>query len=184
MTKSRSLALALAPQLLALIALAQPWFTISMLVDNSNVELGAFDGAKTFATASPLALLALAALAVAAISAAKTRLVAIALIAVSSLLSLSFLVPRILAQDVSSLDSQLDRLTGIANTHGLDEVSISASSWPFIWAALTFASLLFSIWMLRSASAWASEDKSRVSARSKSKDRRTATSIDLWDEQR
>ena len=77
MSRTRALAIALAPQLLALIVLAQPWFKVSMQVDGSTVELGSFDGATTFAATSPIALLSLAALSVVAISAAKTRIAAI-----------------------------------------------------------------------------------------------------------
>lgn len=186
MNKTRSVSLAFGLQVLALIAISQPWFIVSMVVEGSSASLGSFDGAKTFAIVGPLALLSIAALAVTTISAHKTRFLAVVLTALASLAALIDAVPRVLAKDISGLDGQLDRLTGIANTHGLDTLAISVSVWPYLWALFTFASLLVAAWMLRLSTTWTNEDRSAAASKLKPRAKAAAStsSIDLWDDQR
>lgn len=157
-----------------------------MAVDGAKVQLGVFDGASAFPSATPLALLALAALAVTAISQSFTRRVAIILVATSSLVALLLTLPQILNQDVSALDGQLDRLTGIANTHGLENVEITSYWFAYAWVALAAACVAFSIWMLRSSATWSNQDRSSDSSKKSStpSKKQPKTSIDLWDDQR
>lgn len=188
MSKPRALSLALLPQLLALLVLAQPWFKISMLVDGNNVELGSFDGATTFPATSPIALLSLAALAVIAISAAITRVIAILILITANLTSLILIAPMILQRQISALDSQLDRLTGIANTHGLANVSVTTTALEYVWLATVGLSVAIGIWLLRQAKSWSNEDKSTIARerlpKKRSSKAENESSIDLWDNQR
>jgi hypothetical protein len=190
MTKSRSLAIALALQVAALLSLSQTWFVISMTADDSLVQLGAFDGASAYPAAASLSLLNLAALAIVAISSSKTRTIAIAITAVSSLAALVVILPMALNMDVSALDGQLDRLTGIANTHGLQSLDISSSAFVVLWVVSTLLSLIFSVWLLRSSRQWSNEDRAALSTQQSNRVARKAaikkpkSSIDLWDDQR
>jgi hypothetical protein len=188
MSRPRALSIALAPQLLALIVLAQPWFKISMLVDGKNAELGSFDGATTFPSTSPIALLSLAALSVVAISAAKTRVAAILILITANLTALILITPMILQKRISALDTELDRLTGIANTHGLSNVTVSSTGFEYVWLASLAITVAGGFWMLRLSKGWSNEDKSTTVRFDKAKQQgsraKTESSIDLWDNQR
>ena len=188
MSRPRALSIALAPQLLALIVLAQPWFKISMLVDGKNAELGSFDGATTFPSTSPIALLSLAALSVVAISAAKTRVAAILILITANLSALILITPMILQKQISALDNELDRLTGIANTHGLSNVTVSSTGFEFFWLASLAITVAVGFWLLRLSKGWSNEDKSTSARPDRPKQRgsrvKTQSSIDLWDNQR
>ncbi len=190
MNKSRALAIALVFQLAALLSLSQPWFKVSMQIDGSVVELGSFDGATTYPVSSPLALLGLASLSIVAISASKTRFAAILISISASLAALLAIVPLIITRNISALDGQLDRLTGIANTHGLQDLLIAPTAFASIWMAISAILLVYLIWMLRLSRAWSNQDKAASSsdekrfaqgskAKSQPKD-----SIELWDDQR
>lgn len=186
MTKSKTIALALALQLLGLILLTQAWVTISMASEGKSSLLGDFDGATTYPTAMPIALFAIAAVLIAAISHRVTRLVALTLASLAELVALALVLPQVLTQSISALDSQLDRLTGIANTHGIEDVSVSYSLAPWIWA---FSTLLAAIWL---AFAWfkqgswqQQETADRYSTAKPAKKIKADTStIELWDSQR
>jgi uncharacterized membrane protein (TIGR02234 family) len=189
-SKGRALALALAFQLAALLILSQPWFKVSMQLDGSGVELGSFDGATTYPASTPLSLLGLAALSVVAISASKTRFAAI-LIAVSSTLgALLAIVPLIVTRDISALDGQLDRLTGIANTHGLQDLLIAPTAFASVWMVICAILLVYLIWMLKLSRAWSNQDKAASSRNEKSfaqgskEKSQPKDSIELWDDQR
>jgi len=188
MSRPRALSIALAPQLLALIVLAQPWFSVSMLVEGENVQLGSFDGATTFPSTSPIALLSLAALSVVAISAAKTRVAAILILIAANFSAVIFIAPMILQKQISALDTELDRLTGIANTHGLSNVTVTSSSLEFVWLACLAITVVLGFWMLRLSRGWTNEDKSTSARSDGAKPRgsraKTESSIDLWDNQR
>lgn len=188
MSRPRALSIALAPQLLALIVLAQPWFRVSMIADGQNVELGSFDGATTFPATSPIALLSLAALSVVAISAARTRVAAILILIAANLAALILITPMILQKQISALDTELDRLTGIANTHGLSNVTVSSTGFEYLWLASLAITVAAGFWMLQLSKGWSNEDKSTSANPNQPKKRgsrvKTESSIDLWDNQR
>jgi hypothetical protein len=188
MSRPRALSIALAPQLLALIVLAQPWFKVYMLVDGKNVELGSFDGATTFPSTSPIALLSLAALSVVAISAAKTRVAAVLILITANLTALILITPMILQKQISALDTELDRLTGIANTHGLSNVTVSSTGFEYVWLASLAITVAVGFWLLRLSKGWSNEDKSTSARPDRPKQSgsrvKTQSSIDLWDNQR
>ena len=189
MNKNRALALALVLQVSALLILSQPWFRVSMQVDGASVELGSFDGASTYPVSSPLALLGLAALSIVAISASRTRFAAILIAALSEITALIAVIPLFVASDITALDGQLDRLTGIANTHGLQDLEILATPFGWIWIVISASSLCYLLWMLQLSKSWSNQDKA-TSSRAKSLKQGTRHkgepkgSIELWDDQR
>jgi hypothetical protein len=160
-----------------------------MQVDGASVELGSFDGASTYPVSSPLALLGLAALSIVAISASRTRFAAILIAALSEITTLIAVIPLLVASDISALDGQLDRLTGIANTHGLQDLEILATPFGWIWTVISASSLCYLLWMLQLSKSWSNQDKA-TSSRAKSLKQGTRHkgepkgSIELWDDQR
>ena len=184
MNRSRSVALALALQALALLSLSQDWFSISMKADGALVELGSYNGASAYPVASPLALLSLGALLVVAISIGITQRVAIAITAISPIMALAIVLPLAVSNDVSALDAQLDRLTGIANTHGLQDLGIAQTAMIAIWALLTTLAAMFGVWMLFLASRWQNLDRGVTIKKQRATKARPKTTIDLWDGQR
>ncbi|MBP6043425.1 MAG: Trp biosynthesis-associated membrane protein [Rhodoluna sp.] len=186
MTKSKTIALALALQLLGLIALTQTWVSISMASEGKTTSLGDFDGSTTYPTAMPLALFAISAVFIAAISRRVTRVTALALASLAELGALAFVLPQVLTRSISALDSQLDRLTGIANTHGIEDVSVSYSSAPWLWA---LAALLSAIWLafaLFKQGSWQQQETTdRYStAKTAKKNKADTSTIEIWDSQR
>lgn len=184
MNRARSVSLALAFQVLALLTLSQDWFTISMKADGAIVQLGSYSGASAYPVATPLALLSLAALSIVAISTGLTQRAAIAITALSPVASIAIVLPLAIGKDVSALDSQLDRLTGIANTHGLQDLGIEQTAMIAIWAMLVAVSALTAIWMFLLAARWENLDRGVKAAKQRAAKKRPKTSIDLWDEQR
>ena len=184
MNRSRSVALALALQALALLSLSQDWFSISMKADGALVELGSYNGASAYPVASPLALLSLGALLVVAISIGITQRVAIAITAISPIMALAIVLPLAVSNDVSALDAQLDRLTGIANTHGLQDLGIAQTTMITIWALLNVLAAIFGVWMLFLASRWQNLDRGVTIKKQRATKARPKTTIDLWDGQR
>jgi len=182
--RSRSVALALALQALALLSLSQDWFSISMKADGALVELGSYNGASAYPVASPLALLSLGALLVVAISIGITQRVAIAITAISPIMALAIVLPLAVSNDVSALDAQLDRLTGIANTHGLQDLGIAQTTMITIWALLNVLAAIFGVWMLFLASRWQNLDRGVTIKKQRATKARPKTTIDLWDGQR
>lgn len=186
MTKRRYLAIALVLQTAVLVLLVQSWFTLSMRVDSREIALGSFDGAASFAVAMPLTLLGLIAILIALISSGAALYSAVFAAASANLLAVGLTVPKLLSLDLSALDSQLDRLTGIANTHGLDEVAISTSLAAPGWVAvslLTSATLLFAFRFRKSWQTAVSPSAESVKSSRPAQKRPTST-IDLWDSQR
>ena len=186
MTKSRVLAVALVLQALGLITLTQTWVSVSMASEGKSISLGEFDGATTYPIAMPLALFAVAAVLIAAISRRLSRLIALALSTLAEVAALALVLPQVLSSSISALDSQLDRLTGIANTHGIDEVSVANTWAPAVWALTV---LLAAIWLafacLKQGSWKQKESVDRYStAKPTKKNKANSSTIELWDSQR
>lgn len=186
MTKNRFLSLALLMQVILLILLVQTWFTLSMQIDSRTVSLGSFDGASAFPVTMPLALFSLVAILIALISAGKTAYAAVIATASANLVVLALTIPSLLVLDLSALDSQLDRLTGIANTHGLDELVISTSLASPVWIVANLIAVALLLYSFRLRKSW---QKVESITRLPNGAKRTTTkepdsTIDLWDSQR
>ena len=132
LTKSRTLGLWAFILLANYIASAQPWYSLEMAPNGTTVELGRYDGFTTYAFLSPILLVCLAALFASAFIGGVGRKIAGALAIGVSLLGVGLLAPRILEADVSGLASQIEKLTGIAATHGIDDLTVIVLSWAWI----------------------------------------------------
>jgi uncharacterized membrane protein (TIGR02234 family) len=183
MTKFRVLSLGLTLELLALLLLTQSWFDISMAPNGEPVSLGSFDGATTYAVAMPLSLFALAAILVALITSRATQLIVIGLSMVSVFAAIMLLAPAIFSKNIASLDTQLARLTGIANTHGISDLTIGTTYAPIAWLLVQLLTGLWLaaalIWQRR----WPVADKTTPVDKS-TKQKTDGSTISLWDNQR
>ena len=183
MTKFRVLGLGLTLELLALLLLTQSWFDISMAPNGEPVSLGSFDGATTYAVAMPLALFALAAMLVALITSRKAQLIVLGLSAVSVFAAIMLLAPEIFSKNIASLDTQLARLTGIANTHGISDLTIATTYAPFAWLLVQFLAGLWLTAALFWQRSWPVADKTTPAVKSR-KQQADGSTISLWDNQR
>ncbi|MEN9749694.1 MAG: hypothetical protein RL149_772 [Actinomycetota bacterium] len=157
-----------------------------MAPNGSEVKLGSFDGTSTYPVAMPMQLLALAALVFATLTTRFARVVVISIAAIAELTSVIYIGACALTKQISSLDGQLDRLTGIANTHGISDLSVASTVWPIFWIGVQVATLAWlglglvwqKSWNLAAASAIS------VSSPKAAKSKTPASSIELWDQQR
>ncbi len=182
MPNRRLVALLLFLQLLGLLLLTQPWFEISMEVDGKNSELGAFDGSQSYSITMSASLLLLAiTLVVFLVAKISARI----LMAVSSLLSaflgMWIVLLQVLSKSVSELDSQLERLTGIAKTHGISGLEIDVSMYPWFWLATCLIGSILSGYLATSTGGWSKPDLQKNTAK---KAKTPTSAIDLWDAQR
>ena len=181
MTRGRLLALLLVLQLLATLILTQTWFSIAMVLNGNPTTLGEYDGATTYAIAMPVNLLSLALLGVALLTRGLTTRILLAVLALVAIANGIFLMLQVLARNVSGLDSQLERLTGIAKTHGISDLQISTSAFPWIWLTVTILITLIAgygtavgrIWTLKALR------QTKPTARAAKLD-----PISLWEDQR
>lgn len=184
MTKQRFLFAISALQLFALVLLVQTWFTLSMVIDEKTLELGAFDGASAFGVSMPLSLLSLSALLVAFISNGFGLVSALAVTSIANLTNLALVTPMLVSQDLSALDGQLDRLTGIANTHGLEDLAVQQSAAPIAWMVVTLGCAVVAFSALKYVGTWKSARFDKVETAKKPRRDSSVSPIDLWDNQR
>lgn len=186
MTRGRALTIAITLQLLSVLALTQSWFQISMAPSGNTVQLGAYDGSTTYPAAMPLHLLGLAATMFATLTVRFARLLVLAIASLVSLLSLAFVGVSALSKQISALDGALDRLTGIANTHGISELSVETTFWFAVWIVCEFVVTFWLILTIIWQSKWqttAIADASGKQTKS-AKSRNASSTIELWDQQR
>lgn len=186
MTRGKALGLALVLQLLAILLLTQTWFEVLMAPNGKLVTLGSFDGATTYPAAMPLQLFALAATVFALLTRGAVRAVVLGLAALAPVASVVTIGLAAMNKQISALDSQLDRLTGIANTHGISGLTVNASTFTVLWLACEVVTALWlaaSAWM---SGNWKQNEAAQRTERAKSaKPGKSAKStIDLWDDQR
>lgn len=186
MNRSKTLVLALALQLLSLLLLTQEWVAVSMAGEKGSVSLGNFDGATTYPVAMPLSLFALAAIVVSAISQRFTRISAMALAAISNASALAIILSQVITKSISALDPQLDRLTGIANTHGIKDVTVSIATAPWMWATTVAAAAIWLVFGLVWQKKWQRQEKTDRYATAKPSKKKSAdtSTIEIWDSQR
>ena len=186
MTRAKALTLALALQLIALLLLTQTWFSVSMAPNGTAVSLGDFDGATTYPVAMPITLLVIASTLVATISTSTTRAIALGLGAVASLLAVGVVLPQVATKSIASLDQQLDRLTGIANTHGISELNIVSANNPWFWAVALIANAFWLSAAIVWSRHWQQRDRSatRTNTSTGKSKAAQASPIELWDDQR
>jgi hypothetical protein len=181
MTSRRLLALLLALQFLALLLLTQTWFTISMRRNGSLTSLGEFDGATTYSSAMPTTLFAIASCLVALLTKTKTKRVFLGLAALASTWLAIFLSLQVLVRNVSGLDPQLERLTGIAKTHGVTDLTIQTSLFPWMWLVVTALEIACAAWLAISGAVWSVALPNNHLVKAK---RAPTSTIELWEQQR
>jgi hypothetical protein len=188
LSKQRFTALALLLQGASLVILSQTWYSISMSPDGNAVLLGDYTGAD--ANPSALATSGFAALTILILafsSGLVFRLVAgIGLFANAAMTYA--VMTSFIANNISSLDSELDRLTGIAGTHGINDLDISQESSGWIWLVVEISLILLLAYGCVVApqrkQATAKRSAAQVSTNLAKRAEPPASTIDLWDEQR
>ena len=176
----RLLTLLLLIQLICLVILTQSWFQISMEIDRKINVLGDFDAIASYPVAMPISLLSCTAIFIAFLLQGLGRRIVLVLLAAISTLSMSFLGVQILSRDVSGLDGQLEKLTGIAKTHGVEGLSTQMTFSPWIWLAFAIISSSLSIYL-----AIRRQDPSSIRQQPKKTDKSAPrSSIELWERQR
>lgn len=181
MPNRRLHALLFLAQLLNLLLLTQTWFSISMTLNGADTKLGEFDATATYSMAMPSSLLATAAVLVAFLvnGLAKRLVLGFGAIATASLaVWLGF---QVVNRNVAGLDGQLDRLTGIAKTHGIDSLQVLVTFTPWLWLGLATLMVIVGGWLAINPHSWAGKQDQVVRGSASDK---TSSTIDLWEQQR
>ncbi len=180
MTTNRRLqVLLLCLSLATLLLLTQDWFSISLRIDGSESSLGNFDGASTYPVAMPASLLTSASVLVGFLMMGWGRRAALAVTALASGLSALWISMQVASLNVAALDSHLDRLTGIAKTHGVAGLSVEASLNPWLWTGVTVLNCAIAIFLVFSKGSFVRPATPRP-ANSPVQE----STIDLWEQQR
>jgi len=179
MSNRRLHLLLFAIQLLNLLLLTQTWFSVAMKVNGANTTLGDFDATTTYALAMPSSLLAVASTLVAFLVAGKAKKFVLAFSALVTGALGAWLGVQVFNRNIAGLDSQLDRLTGIARTHGVDNLQVQVGIAPWAWLAITGLVVLLGGFLAVNRSTWVI----RQSA-SAGKSAKATSTIDLWEQQR
>ena len=128
MTNQRILGGLLLLQGLNILLITQTWFTVEMEINGALASLGSFDATSAYAIAMPSSLLVGAALIVAFLLKGVTRSLVIAFASLATLAGAVWLTFQVVQRNVSGLDGQLEKITGIANTHGANRRGWVSSS--------------------------------------------------------
>ncbi len=180
MTTNRRLqVLLLCLSLASLLLLTQDWFSISMRLDGTNSSLGSFDGASTYPVAMPASLLTSASVLIGFLMVSWGRRAALAVTALASGLSALWISTQVASLNVAALDSQLDRLTGIAKTHGVAGLRVEASLNPWLWFGVTVLTCAIAIFLVFSKGFFV-----RQGTPPKANSPLQKSTIDLWEQQR
>lgn len=166
-------------QLLNLLLLTQTWFSIAMKVNGANSTLGDFDATATYALAMPSSLLAAAATLVAFLVAGKAKRVVLGFIALVTAVLGAWLGLQVFNRNIAGLDSQLDKLTGIAKTHGIDNLQVQVGFAPWTWLAITGLIVLLGGYLATNRALWVVRQPVAPVKKTKA-----ASTIDLWEQQR
>ncbi len=179
MNNRRAVGILLSLQLVGLLLLTQTWYSIAMRVNDSRTVLGDFQGNATYAITMPVTLFLLAVTLVVFLTSVKTTRI---LLAIQSLVTVSlaaWIGMQVFAANVSELDTQLDRLTGIAQTHGIAGVEITTTANPWFWVTIQCLATLLCGYLATRTKGWGRATSSRTKSSNKPR-----SSIDLWDSQR
>lgn len=184
LTKSRTLGLWAIALLASYIAAAQPWFSLEMAPNGSPVELGRYDGFTAYGFLSPILLVCVAALFASAFLGTIGRKVAGGISILATALSAVLLAPRVIGADVSGLAPQIEKLTGIAATHGIDGLTVLTLSWAWMTLACLGLLLAVEVLFLLTERKWpkklAKSDRYQTGQTAKDDN----DTIGLWDSQR
>lgn len=150
-----------------------------MRIDGSTSNLGEFDGATTYPIAMPVMLFIAAATLVSFIIHGLAKRFVFGLIGLAGLSSATWISSLVATRNIVALDPQLERLTGIAKTHGVADLQVNTTFFPWAWAALTFFVAIGAIYLATTKSSWF-----RVQQPKSGNKPEATTTIDLWEQQR
>lgn len=180
--KSQSIALWVGAILLVAIACSQTWYTLEMSPDGNSVELKSFDGFATYLFISPFLMLSAASVFTFMFLSRLPRLIIGALSSVFTALLLALVSFRVASADVSSLSREIEAATGIAATHGLDQIDTSVTSSAY-WAIASIV-LLLAIQTAATISSLTWPKKKARTELSISSEAESSDTISIWDSQR
>jgi Tryptophan-associated transmembrane protein (Trp_oprn_chp) len=178
-TNRRLQVLLLCLSLVSLLLLTQDWFSISMRLDGSDSSLGSFDGVSTYPVAMPASILTSASILIGFLMMGWSRRAALTVTALTSGLSALWTSTQVASLNVAALDSQLDRLTGIAKTHGVAGLSVEASVNPWLWSGVTVLICAIAIFLVFSKGPFVRRPTQRPANSPEQQ-----STIDLWEQQR
>jgi uncharacterized membrane protein (TIGR02234 family) len=150
-----------------------------MRIDGSASNLGEFDGATTYPIAMPVMLFIAAATLVSFIIHGLAKRFVFGLIGLAGLSSAAWISSLVATRNIVALDPQLERLTGIAKTHGVADLQVNTTFFPWVWVTVTGFLAFAAIYLAITKSSW-------LRVRQPKSDNRpeATTTIDLWEQQR
>jgi hypothetical protein len=166
-------------QLLALLLLTQNWYSVAMNINGNSTELGSFDGATTYPASMPAILLGLAAAVISFLVVGWSRRIVFLTGSLVNLLLAFWLSLQISTKNIAALDVQLDRLTGIAKTHGVSGLSVSVTLYPWLWLAAAIITSAIALRLAVSKTAFVKQGSNKRSSKGEQ-----LTAIDIWEQQR
>jgi hypothetical protein len=150
-----------------------------MQVNGKQTVLGDFQGSQSYAVAMPVTLFLLAATLVSLLTGRKaSRIVLVNESLVTTALAV-WLGIQVTLANVAELDPQLERLTGIAKTHGVSGIDVTSGVNPWFWIATQLLAVGFCGFLASRSKGW-----QRPSTATKGEGNKPASAIDLWDSQR
>lgn len=162
---------------------SQPWYRVDMNVDGKVTELAKFSGLQAWPSLSSSLLVLLAALVVSLLSSKKFQRIIFALQGLFTLFVLSAIVfPGLQTSSEnapSAILGEIEKLTGIAQQHGLSGVELQLSFWPSATLVSLFGyfALLGAIFMVQPK--WPNPTKRYAPTEETAED-----TISLWESQR
>ena len=166
------------------ISLAQPWYSLEMAPNGTTVELGRYDGFTAYSFLSPILLVSLAALFASAFIGGAARKIAGITASALTAFGLAVLASKVAESDVSGLAPQIEKLTGIAATHGIKDLTVLVLPFASISLILMALLVLVELVFLFSERSWpkrvAKGDRYQIQQSEKD----PSDTIGLWDSQR
>jgi hypothetical protein len=157
------------------------WYEVSTTTQERSVVLSQFDGYSAYPWIAPLLLVALASFSLASLLKTGVRGIVFGIGSAFSFLLGTMALMAISNQDLGGLKSQLESLTGIVVTHGLENFQVTTMYGAYISLAGFF---LLSSLLLLSSLAQSKWVKVAGTASIKLEGKAPTDSISLWDEQR
>ncbi len=179
MTNRRVVVILLAIQLLGLLLLTQTWYSIAMQVAGKRTVLGDFLGSQSYAIAMPVTLFLLAATLVSLLTGSTASRIVLATQTLVSTGLVVWLGIQVAQANIAELDPQLERLTGIAKTHGVSGVEVASGVNSWLWIATQLLAILLCGYLASRSKGW-----QRPSQAVKGVGNKPRSAIDLWDSQR
>jgi hypothetical protein len=184
MTKGRLLTLWAALAILAYIFASQDWYTLSMAPNGDTVKLATYDGLTAYGNLSPVLMLNLAAILAVAFVGSLGRKVTLSMIVLADLGTLSWMISRVAAQDVSGLAKQVEQMTGIAAAHGVKDLAVQTQGAPVAFLIAIGATAALALFILFTERNWPKRASRTERTTLPTKVAEPKDAIGIWDSQR